>query len=139
VLDVNLNGTYWMAQSCGRVMRPGSAVVNVSSIVARTTIKVPAAGYASSKAAVLGLTRDLAAQWGPRGIRVNALLPGLFPTRLTAHYSENYTRRIIELRIPLGRIGDPADIAATAVFLASDASAYITGVGIPVDGGLLLT
>jgi len=88
---------------------------------------------------VLGLTRDLAAQWGGKGIRVNALLPGLFPSRLTAHYSENYQRKIIDARIPLGRVGDPEDIAATAVFLASDASAYVTGTGIPVDGGLLLT
>jgi len=138
VIDVNLNGSYWMAQACGRIMRPGSSVINISSVMAVTTAKMPAAAYSASKAAILGLTRDLAAQWGPRGIRVNALLPGVFPSEATAHYSENYKRKIIDLRIPLGRIGDPSDIAATAVFLASDAASYITGVSLPVDGGLLL-
>jgi NAD(P)-dependent dehydrogenase (short-subunit alcohol dehydrogenase family) len=69
---------------------------------------------------------------------VNALLPGVFPSEATASYSENYKRKIIGARIPIGRIGDPSDIAATAVFLASDASSYITGVSLPVDGGVLL-
>lgn len=137
-VDVNLNGSYWMAQACGRVMRPGSSVINVSSVMAVTTAKMPAAAYSASKAAILGLTRDLAAQWGPNGIRVNAILPGVFPSEQTAHYSENYKRKVIDARIPLGRIGDPAEIAATAVFLAGDASAYITGVSLPVDGGVLL-
>ena len=138
VVELNLFAAYWMAQACGRVMGPGSSVVNISSVMALTTAKMPAAGYSASKAGVLGLTRDLAAQWGPRGIRVNALLPGVFPSEATAHYSENYRRKIIDAKIPLGRIGDPADVAAAAVFLASDASAYITGVSLPVDGGVLI-
>ena len=138
VLDVNLNGSYWMAQACGRVMQPGSSVINISSVMALTTARMPASAYSASKSAILGLTRDLAAQWGERGIRVNALLPGVFPTEATANYSENYKRKIIQARIPIGRIGDPTDIAATAVFLASDASSYITGVSLPVDGGVLL-
>jgi NAD(P)-dependent dehydrogenase (short-subunit alcohol dehydrogenase family) len=139
VVDLNLMGSYWMAQAVGRVMRPGSSVINISSVMALTTAKMPAAGYSSSKAGVLGLTRDLAAQWGPKGIRVNALLPGTFPSEQTAHYSENYKQAVIKARIPIGRLGDPSDIAATAVFFASDASAYITGVCVPVDGGVLLT
>jgi NAD(P)-dependent dehydrogenase (short-subunit alcohol dehydrogenase family) len=98
VLDVNLNGSYWMAQACGRVMSPGSSVINISSVMALTTAKMPAAAYSASKAAILGLTRDLAAQWGSRGIRVNALLPGVFPTEATANYSENYQRKIIDAR-----------------------------------------
>ena len=138
VVDLNLMGSYWMAQACGRVMGPGSSVVNISSVMALTTAKMPAAGYSASKAAVLGLTRDLAAQWGPRGIRVNALLPGVFPSEATANYSENYRRKVIDAKIPLGRIGDPGDVAAAAVFLASDAAAYITGVSLPVDGGVLI-
>ena len=94
--------------------------------------------YSAAKAGVLGLTRDLAAQWGAKGIRVNAILPGVVLTEATAHYSPNYQRKIIDARVPLGRLGEPIDIASTVVFLASDASAYITGVGIPVDGGVLL-
>ena len=139
VVELNLFGSYWMAQAAGRVMQPGSSVINLSSVMALTTAKMPAAGYSSAKAGVLGLTRDLAAQWGEKGIRVNAILPGTFPSEQTAHYSENYKAKVIAARIPIGRLGDPEDIAATAVFLASDASAYITGVSLPVDGGVLLT
>lgn len=138
VVDINLNGSYWMAQACGRVMRPGSSVINISSVMALTTAKMPAAAYSASKAGILGLTRDLAAQWGPRGIRVNAILPGVFPTEATQHYSDNYKRKVIDARIPLGRFGDPADIAAVGVFLASDAACYVTGACLPVDGGVLL-
>ena len=138
VMDVNLFGSYWMAQAAGRVMPPGSAVINLSSVMAVTTAKMPAAGYSAAKAGVLGMTRDLAAQWGERGIRVNAILPGVFLTEATANYSPNYQRKIIDARVPTGRLGDPAEIASTAVFLASEAAAYITGVGVPVDGGVLL-
>jgi NAD(P)-dependent dehydrogenase (short-subunit alcohol dehydrogenase family) len=138
VIDVNLFGSYWMAQAAGRVMPSGSAVVNLSSVMAVTTARMPAAGYSAAKAGVLGMTRDLAAQWGDRGIRVNAILPGVFLTEATAHYSPNYQRKIIDARVPAGRLGEPVEIASTAVFLASDASAYITGVGVPVDGGVLL-
>ncbi|THJ75654.1 SDR family NAD(P)-dependent oxidoreductase [Candidatus Frankia alpina] len=138
VVDVNLMGSYWMAQAAGRVMPPGSAIVNLSSVMAVTTAKMPATGYSAAKAAVLGMTRDLAAQWGPKGIRVNAILPGVFLTEATANYSPGYQRRIIDTRVPAGRLGDAIEIASTAVFLGSDAASYITGVGVPVDGGVLL-
>ena len=138
VVDVNLMGSYWMAQAAGRVMPPGSAVVNLSSVMAVTTAKMPATAYSAAKAGVLGMTRDLAAQWGAKGIRVNAILPGVFLAEATANYSPNYQRKIVEARVPAGRLGDPVDVASTAVFLASDAAAYITGVGLPVDGGVLL-
>lgn len=138
VVDVNLFGSYWMAQAVGRVMPPGSSVVNLSSVMAVTTAKMPAAGYSAAKAGVLGMTRDLAAQWGRKGIRVNAILPGVFLTEATALYSPRYQQKIIDARVPAGRLGDPVEIASTAVFLASDASAYITGASIPVDGGVLL-
>jgi NAD(P)-dependent dehydrogenase (short-subunit alcohol dehydrogenase family) len=140
MVELNLMAGYWMAQAVGRVMEPGSSVVNISSVMALTTAKMPAAGYSSAKAGLLGLTRDLAGQWGPeKGIRVNALVLGTFPSEQTAHYSENYKRAVIKARIPIGRFGEPEDAAAAVVFLASDASAYITGVTLPVDGGVLIS
>jgi NAD(P)-dependent dehydrogenase (short-subunit alcohol dehydrogenase family) len=139
MIDLHINGNYWMAQAAGRVMQPGSSVINISSVMALTTAKMPAAGYSAGKAGLLGLTRDLAAQWGEKGIRVNAIVLGTFPSEQTAHYSANYKRAVIRARIPIGRFGDPEDAAAAVVFLASDASSYITGVTLPVDGGVLLT
>jgi NAD(P)-dependent dehydrogenase (short-subunit alcohol dehydrogenase family) len=138
-VDVNLHGTYWMTQAAVPVMGPGGSIVNTSSVMALTTARMPAAAYSAAKAGVLGLTRDLAAQLGPKGIRVNAVLPGVFPSEQTEHYSDNYKAKIISARIPLGRIGDPEDLAAVVCFLASDAAAYVTGVSLPVDGGVLLT
>ena len=79
VIDVNLNGSYWAAQACGRVMKPGSSIVNIASVLGITTAGLPQAAYSASKAALLGLTRDLAQQWGSRkGIRVNGIAPGYF-------------------------------------------------------------
>src|SRR3954465_2298639 len=84
VIEVNLNGCYWMAQACGRVMQPGSSIVNIGSVLGSTTAGLPQAAYAASKAAIIGLTRDLAQQWtGRKGIRVNAIAPGFFPTEMS--------------------------------------------------------
>jgi NAD(P)-dependent dehydrogenase (short-subunit alcohol dehydrogenase family) len=139
VIDINLNGSYWMAQACGRVMQPGSSIINVGSVLGSTTAGLPQAAYGASKAAIIGLTRDLAQQWtGRKGIRVNALAPGFFPSEMTDEYPDGYLEQMM-WRVPAGRTGDPAELAAAAVFLASEASAYITGVVLPVDGGLLTT
>ena len=82
VIDVNLNGSYWMAQACARVMKPGSAIVNIASVLGLTTGGLPQAAYSASKAGVIGLTRDLAQQWsGRKGIRVNAIAPGSSPAK----------------------------------------------------------
>jgi NAD(P)-dependent dehydrogenase (short-subunit alcohol dehydrogenase family) len=138
VIDVNLNGCYWMAQACGKVMEPGSSIVNISSVLGLTTARLPQAAYASSKAGLLGLTRDLAQQWATRkGIRVNAIAPGFFATEMTDQYQDGYIEQMTE-RVPMGRTGDPEELAAAVVFLASDAGAYVTGQTLPVDGGITI-
>jgi NAD(P)-dependent dehydrogenase (short-subunit alcohol dehydrogenase family) len=139
VIDINLNGSYWMAQACGRVMQPGSAIVNIGSVLGSTTAGLPQAAYASSKAAIIGLTRDLAQQWtGRKGIRVNALAPGFFASEMTDQYPDGYIESQM-WRTPAGRPGEARELVAAGVFLASDAASYITGVLLPVDGGLLTT
>src|SRR5437773_90375 len=137
VIDINLNGSYWMAQACGRVMQPGSSVVNIGSVLGSTTASLPQAAYSSSKAAIIGLTRDLAQQWtGRKGIRVNALAPGFFESEMTDQYPDGYLEAQMA-RVPAGRPGEADELTAALVFLASDAASYVTGVVLPVDGGLL--
>src|SRR3954469_7979529 len=136
VIDVNLNGSYWMAQACGRVMKPGSSIVNIGSVLGLTTAGLPQAAYCSSKAGIIGLTRDLAQQWtGRKGIRVNALAPGFFPSEMTDDYPEGYSESQLP-RTPAGRGGDPRELTCALLFLASDAASYVTGVTLPVDGGM---
>ncbi len=139
VIDINLEGTYWMAQACGRVMQPGSSVINVSSVLGLTTAGLPQAAYAATKAGVLGLTRDLAQQWtGRKGIRVNAIAPGFFESEMTDQYPDGYLEQMMA-RVPAGRMGEHAEFVSAVVFLASDAAGYITGAILPVDGGVLIT
>ena len=139
VIEVNLEGSYWMAQACGRVMQPGSSIVNVSSVLGFTTAGLPQAAYASSKAAVVGLTRDLAAQWtGRKGIRVNAIAPGFFESEMTDQYPDGYLDQMMA-RVPAGRMGDPEEFVSAVVFLASEAAGYVTGITMAVDGGTLTT
>src|SRR5690242_16815476 len=102
VIDVNLNGCYWMAQACGRVMQPGSSIINISSVLGLTTAGLPQAAYSASKAGLIGLTRDLAQQWtGRKGIRVNALAPGFFESEMTDQYPDGYLESQGP-RIPVG-------------------------------------
>ncbi|SOC48780.1 NAD(P)-dependent dehydrogenase, short-chain alcohol dehydrogenase family [Blastococcus aggregatus] len=137
VIDVNLNGCYWMAQACGRVMQPGSSIVNISSMLGLTTAGLPQAAYAASKAGLIGLTRDLAQQWtGRKGIRVNALAPGFFVSEMTEQYPDEYIDSQMH-RILVGRKGHPEELAAALIFLVSDAGGYVTGTTIPVEGGML--
>jgi len=139
VIDVNLNGCYWMAQACGRVMQPGSSIVNISSVLGLITAGLPQAAYAASKAGLIGLTRDLAQQWtGRKGIRVNALAPGFFESEMTDQYPADYLDCMAS-RIPAGRTGDAAELAAALVFLASAAGGYVTGQTLAVDGGMTIT
>ena len=122
-----------------RSAAPGNParVINIGSIAGSAVERLGAFSYAASKAALHHLSRELAAELGPRGITVNTVVPGYFPTRMTAHIrgDEDKTEALTR-RIPLGRLGEPRDIAGLCVFLASDLAAYITGAEINVDGGL---
>lgn len=141
VVEVNLLGAYWMAQACGRVMQPGSSIINIGSVLGFTTdYGLPQAAYCSTKAAIIGLTRDLAQQWsGRKGIRVNTLAPGYFASEMTDQLPDGYLTALMERRTPMARLGEADELAGALVFLASDASSYVTGITLPVDGGLLAT
>ena len=139
MLDINLNGCYWMAQRAAAGMEPGSSIVNISSVLGLTTAGLPQAAYSSTKAALIGLTRDLAQQWtGRQGIRVNALAPGWFESEMSDQLPEKYMEAAAP-RIVAGRMGDPEELAAALVFLASDAGGYVTGQTLAVDGGFTIT
>jgi NAD(P)-dependent dehydrogenase (short-subunit alcohol dehydrogenase family) len=139
VIEVNLNGAYWMAQACVRAMQPGSAIVNISSMLGITTAGLPQAAYTASKAGLIGLTRDLAQQWtGRKGIRVNALAPGFFPSEMSAQYSREYLESQTG-RLLVKRFGEPRELSATLIWLLSDAAGYVTGQTIVVDGGMTVT
>lgn len=144
VVDVNLTGTWLFSQAMGRrwIERcsPGT-IVNISSIAGiRGAVgdDISLAGYAASKAGVLGLTRELAGRWGSRGIRVNSIAPGFFPSRMSAGLIERVKDRY-EAATPLKRIGRTGELKASVLFLASDASSYITGQTLAVDGGQTAT
>jgi NAD(P)-dependent dehydrogenase (short-subunit alcohol dehydrogenase family) len=135
VIDVNLHGAYWMAQAVARVMRPGSSIINISSMLGLIKSVLPQAAYASSKAGLIGLTRDLANQWsGRRGIRVNAVAPGFVETDMIADMSSETLQEFLR-GCPMGRTGTQREIDAAVIFLASRASSYITGSTLAVDGG----
>lgn len=137
VLDVNLFASYWMCQRAAAVMPAGSSIVNVSSVLGLLASPFPQAAYASSKAALLGLTRDLSGQWaGRKGIRVNAVAPGYVPTEMSEAAAPGSVEAFVAERSPLGRLGTPQEIAAAVVFLASPASSYVTGTVLAVDGGM---
>jgi NAD(P)-dependent dehydrogenase (short-subunit alcohol dehydrogenase family) len=137
VLDINLKGSYWMAQAAARVMQPGSSIVNLSSTLAVTTASLPQAAYTSSKAGVIGLTMDLAQQWTRRkGIRVNAVAPGFFRSEMTDQYPDGYLDGLYQTRVLVGRGGEPRELAALVLYLVSPAGGFMTGQTIVIDGGL---
>ncbi|MFY7812892.1 MAG: SDR family NAD(P)-dependent oxidoreductase [Candidatus Nanopelagicaceae bacterium] len=138
VIETNLLGSYWMAQAFARANTEGGAIVNVASILGIKPQGLPQAAYVSSKAGLIGLTKDLATQWSSRKkIRVNALAPGLFPSEMGDSLPPE-SIEFIKKVTPLGRLGDPEELAATLVWLVSDAASYITGITVPVDGGLVM-
>ncbi len=139
VIDVNLTGVFLFSQAAGRVMieRGGGVIVNIASVaglqggppdVMNTIV------YNASKGGVIAFTRDLACKWAQHGIRVNSIAPGWFPSDMSGYVLERHEERLKQ-HIPLGRFGGPHDLEGVVVFLASDASAYVTGHTLVVDGG----
>ena len=139
VLRVNLEALFAVSQAVARPMREqgGGSIVNIGSMFGSVaSAPVPDAGYVASKSAVNGLTRELAAQWAPDGVRVNAIAPGWFPSEMTEELlADERSRRWLERQCPLGRPGRIDELDGALVFLASDASSYCTGQVITVDGG----
>ncbi|QIB34135.1 SDR family NAD(P)-dependent oxidoreductase [Ancylobacter pratisalsi] len=145
ILDTNLKGAFFCAQAAARVMRgagtgsgaAGGAIINLCSLTSEVGIPT-AVPYGSSKSGLLGMTRALAAEWAGLGIRVNAIAPGYFRTSMTdVFYADEGWQAGMLAKIPMRRFGALADLDGIAIFLAADASAYITGQCFPVDGGFL--
>jgi gluconate 5-dehydrogenase len=138
VLDTNLTGAFLFAQAAAKPMLAAGrgVIINVASVAGmRSSVHGPHyAAYTASKAGLMGLTRELAASWGPQGIRVNAIAPGFFHSRLADPVIE-LTEPAIKGRNPIPRVGGAGELKGVALFLASDASSYITGQTIVVDGG----
>lgn len=139
VINVNLNSVFVVGQAAARRMKDngGGSIVNLASINAINPSTLCGA-YATAKAGVMCLTRQMAMEWGEYNIRVNSIAPGFIDSGMSAPYYQD--ARIRELRgnaVPLKRLGSADDIAETAMFLASDAAAYITGENITVDGGVI--
>ncbi|KPK26119.1 MAG: hypothetical protein AMJ66_12065 [Betaproteobacteria bacterium SG8_40] len=138
IMDINLRGSFMLAQAVGKHMigQEAGSIINIDSLNTYAPLK-GVTPYAMSKAGVLMMTRALANEWGRHGVRVNSIAPGFFPTALSKKlWAEEKMRDWAIQNTPLGRLGDVKELVGTAVFLASDASAFITGQTIRVDGGV---
>lgn len=139
VIDTNLKSLFFLSQAAGRHMiaKGAGKIINIASLLSfQGGIRIPA--YTASKSGVAGLTRLLACEWAGKGVNVNAIAPGYFVTNNTEALRADAERNAAILgRIPAGRWGQPSDIGGAAVFLASNASDYVDGVVLPVDGGWL--
>jgi NAD(P)-dependent dehydrogenase (short-subunit alcohol dehydrogenase family) len=142
VLKVNLSAVFTGCREAAKVMlRTGrGSIINIASIGGFVSVsdRYAMAAYIASKSGVVGLTRELGAQWAARGIRVNAIAPGWFPTEMTDQLTDLEQVRWIEQRTPIGRPGLPTELDGALVFLASDASSYMVGQTLVVDGGWTL-
>ncbi|MFB7575167.1 MULTISPECIES: SDR family NAD(P)-dependent oxidoreductase [unclassified Streptomyces] len=138
-LSINLRGTYFTAQRAARAMRSRGhgRIINLASIGGLVVDGERSSVYDASKAAVVHVTRNMAYEWGPHGIRVNSIAPGYMRTNMTSDLlpTPEAEERIVRDHIPLGRVGEPSDLSGAVVFLASQASSYVTGHTLTVDGG----
>ncbi|MGH8752046.1 MAG: SDR family oxidoreductase, partial [Burkholderiales bacterium] len=142
VMAVNFNGTFYACKAVapGMMKKGYGKIINISSVaglVGEFPEQLDAVGYSASKGAVIALTRDLAVKWGRHGIRVNALAPGYFPTKMTEKVIPRIVAALKE-RNPLGRAGKPGELGCAALFLASRASDYVNGHVLVVDGGQVI-
>jgi NAD(P)-dependent dehydrogenase (short-subunit alcohol dehydrogenase family) len=138
VIETNLTGTFLFSQAVGKVMikQRRGRIINIASVAGLrgSSAKLPAIGYSASKGGIITFTKDLASKWGMHNIRVNAIAPGWFPTDMSEKVIERNKDALLE-GIPLGRFGGPQDLKGAAIFLASDASDFVTGHTLVVDGG----
>jgi NAD(P)-dependent dehydrogenase (short-subunit alcohol dehydrogenase family) len=139
VMQVNVTGLFMMAQAAGKEMKAEGygRIINIASVaglIGQDPHVMDAVGYTASKGAVISLTRDLAVKWGRYGITVNALAPGFFPSKMANAVIEKAGQQIVK-GVPLGRLGGEDDLKGAAIFFASDASKYVTGQVLAVDGG----
>ncbi len=139
VVDVNLRGTFLCCRAFGRAMveRGSGSIVNVASVLGLVgTGQIPQAGYAASKGAVINMTREMAAQWARRGVRVNAIAPGWFESEMTGEmFGDESSERWMKSRTPMGRPGHAGELDGALLYLASAASSFTTGQTLAVDGG----
>ena len=140
VMDTNMTGAFLFSQTAGRVMirQKSGSIINIASVMGVIGIQegADAIAYSASKGALITFTKDLAAKWAKYSIRVNAIAPGWFPTDMTKWVFEHHSKKILSF-VPMGRFGEPEELKGAVVYLASDASRYVTGIVLPVDGGQL--
>jgi len=140
VMDTNMTGAFLFSQMAGRVMirQKSGSIINIASVMGVIGIQegADAIAYSASKGALITFTKDLAAKWAKHNIRVNAIAPGWFPTDMTKWVFEHHSKKILSF-VPMGRFGEPEELKGAVVYLASDASRYVTGIVLPVDGGQL--
>ena len=139
VVDVNLNGLFLLSQLGGRHMieRRSGTIVNIASVLGQVAAApIKQASYCATKGAVVNLTRELGVQWARKGVRVNALAPGWFPSEMTElMFSDDGANQYMQRNCPMARAGEVHELDGALLFLASDASSYMTGQTLTIDGG----